>query len=90
MESLGTSASGSDGIPSKRATELVAESFATVWRNFWGFLRLNLILAVLFTAASFIPFVGSVVLAPVVAAAVVIAAAFGFSRNTVPASGPNR
>lgn len=90
MESSGTSASGPDGIPSKRATELVAESFATVWRNFWGFLRLGLILYVVFVAASLIPFVGSVVLAPVVTAAVVIAAAFGFSRDTVPAIGSIR
>ena len=87
MESPGSSSSQPDGIPNRRATELVSDSFATVWHNFWGFVRLGLILTVLAIAASFIPFVGDLVMGAVVAAAGVVAAVMAFSHGTVPALG---
>ena len=85
MESSGTSASGPDFIPSRLATELVSDSFATVRHNFWGFVRIGFILAVLSFAASLIPVVGELVMGAVVAAAGVVAAVMAFSHGTVPA-----
>ena len=86
MESPVTPATAPDGIPSRRAAELVSDSFATVRYSFWGFVLLGVLLTALAIAASFIPF-ASVVVAPVTATAGVVAAVTASLIRTVSALG---